>query len=972
MLQLIKGHAGSGKTQKLLEDVYSLLNIDTASSYQILILTLTPSEKLELTKLNQNKEESKHLNIWSVDDLLNYILKKSPSHFENQTLSDSLAINIIGSICKSEFIQNTALNNLTKSNSFFRELYNLFGLFKNNEISYEDLTGVIDETEITDTDKIRLRIIASVFKRYNEILKCFNYVDYRDAVLYAIKALEENEILLHTVKSKFSHIFIDGFEDITYLQFKLIKLIADPDNLYIYGDEYSRIQEFRGAWRDSLILNSLKEHFDNIEITNLDASQRNPEIIQRALYLVKKYNSEESNCEFRESESINYIQFEDVQAEISHIAEEISDKVKNKNCSFSDFAILIRDFESKQKFIDFFKTYGIPINSELYNEEYQNFRLKLTRYLSICNICEKLGIKEFSKQGFSNIRLNSKAELEIQFEELNLYIENILSDTLEDHYLKDRFITIQEEYNKPSLINVIYENVGILKEEDKEKILAEFSDLSDIYKLYRENKFVELTVFIARKQKEILNNPEFNAILGKLLSKINAMTDLYSTVIKDRPDFNTLNELINLSVEEQSAIKDSVNLLTFFKTAGLEFKYVYIPCLTENNFPKKAKSTYFISPDANEKVSASLKQINSNFRNLIELDEESIEEEARLFYLGMTRAKDKLLISTHKYEDKKQVQPSIFFQVLVDVDNANYKEAETKQSETTDNYDLNQHPSEEIIKSKVIAENEVLKLNPSAIGTFLKCPRLYYYENLLNLKKKSNFAANYGNIVHYIMEVFNTTCLDKYSKESLLNLADILFDAKNNSGIAIKVGFKEKNLELIIATDDLNLAEMKENFSDAVDNLELNNFFNEVPEKIITEQGFAFQLDDLPNVLFDGRIDALYKYNDIYCVFDYKTGKDKKKKLSYYLSDYGLNFQGDYRQYAGVFSEKLINEYEYQIPLYYLACQNAPELEAFKGKVEALGLKYIRPTSKDDGYKEDLIASSEIEEKKEKLVQNLK
>jgi len=241
MLKLIKGYAGSGKTRNLIENVYSLLNNGAANPYQILILTLTPSEKEELIKLND--DNSKHLNIWSVDELYKYILKKSPSHLESETLSDALAINIIGAICKSEFIQNTALNSLTKSNSFFRELYNLFGLFKNNEINYEDLTEIIDKTDITDTDKIRLRLIASVFKRYNEILKRFNYLDYRDAVLSAIKALEENTILLNTIKSRFSHIFIDGFEDITYLQFKLIKLIANPDNLHIYGDEYSRIQD---------------------------------------------------------------------------------------------------------------------------------------------------------------------------------------------------------------------------------------------------------------------------------------------------------------------------------------------------------------------------------------------------------------------------------------------------------------------------------------------------------------------------------------------------------------------------------------------------------------------------------------------------------------------------------------------------------------------------------------------------------
>jgi ATP-dependent exoDNAse (exonuclease V) beta subunit len=404
----------------------------------------------------------------------------------------------------------------------------------------------------------------------------------------------------------------------------------------------------------------------------------------------------------------------------------------------------------------------------------------------------------------------------------------------------------------------------------------------------------------------------------------------------------------------------------------LEFKYVYIPCLTENNFPKKAKSTYFISPDANEKVSASLKQINSNFRNLIELDEDSIEEEARLFYLGMTRAKEKLLISTHKYEDKKQVQPSIFFQMLTDSDKDNFKEAEANQSEKADSYNLNQLAIEAMTKTKVIAENEILKLNPSAIGTFLSCPRKYYYKSLLSLKEEGNFSASYGSIVHSVMEAFNNTCLDKYNKENMLKLADILFDAKNNPKEALNSGFKERDIELITASDDLNLAEMKENFCDAVDDLELNNFFNEIPDKIITEKSFEFTLENLQNVVFDGRIDAIYKYGDIYCVFDYKTGKNKKKELGYYLSDYGVNFEGDSRQYKGVFNEKNINSYEYQIPLYYLACQNAQELEKFKDNIEVLGLKYIRPTSKDNGCKEDVIASNEIEVKKEKIVQNLK
>src|SRR5574344_1039260 len=123
MVKLIKGFAGSGKTTKLINDVYALIDNSAVNPYQVLVLTLTPVEKNELIKRNQNLPNFKHLNIWSLDELLRYSLKKSPSDFENKVLSDSLATNIIAAICKSEFIANSALNNLTKSNSFFRELY---------------------------------------------------------------------------------------------------------------------------------------------------------------------------------------------------------------------------------------------------------------------------------------------------------------------------------------------------------------------------------------------------------------------------------------------------------------------------------------------------------------------------------------------------------------------------------------------------------------------------------------------------------------------------------------------------------------------------------------------------------------------------------------------------------------------------------------------------------------------------------
>lgn len=977
MPKLTKGYAGSGKTKKLITDVYSLINNAVCSPYEVLTLTLTPGEKEEITILNKNFENSKNINIWSVDELYRYILKKSPIHFEAKIIPDFIAINIIGEICKTEFIKNSALNVLTKSNSFFRELYNLFGLFKNNEISVANLLEALDTIEISESDKVRLRLITNVFKIYNEVLEQNKYLDYRDAVIQAIYAVESNELLLNTLKSRFKHIFIDGFEDITYLQFKLLKLISNPDNLYIYGDEYSRIQEFRGAWRDNLILDSLNKHFQNIDSIELNQSHRNAAILQRAIYLVKRYDQSYDKTyeeNFSQTDGLRYRKFEDVQAEVSFIAQEILEKVKNDDVDFSDFAVLIRDFESKQKFIDLFKTYGIPINSELYVEDYQNFKTQLLRYLDIFNIFEELKLEEFSTESLKAVNLPSKAKLESLFNELNLYFENVLSEILEDQYIKDQFMAVLESQNGLSLINVVGNNIGILKDADKDRVLCELEFLANAYKHYRNQNVIELIILIAKKETERFNNASFTSILGKVTSKTHSLLELYKNVLNKPFDYNLLREIVEQISEEETTKDDAVNLLTFFKTAGYEYRYVYIPCLTENNFPKKDKSTYFISPDSNEKVSQELRKVNDNFRNIIELDEDGIKEESRLFYLGMTRAKESLTISTHIYQDKKQIQPSVFFQALVDKENLKDEDliVEIQENQDTETLELTESKQQETTAAPVLKDDDVLKLNASSIGYYQACPRKFFYSSLLNMKEESHFAASYGSIAHSILEVFNNKCIDAYNKENLLSLCDILFDVKSNQEKALEAGFSDRDIDLVIASDDLNLAEMKEHFYDAVKDLDEKGFLNNPPGKIITEKGFEFTLEDIPNVVFDGRIDAIYQNSDEYRVIDYKTGKDKFKDLSYYLSDYGVNFQGDYRQYAGVYNEKLINEYEYQIPLYYLACQNAEELKDYKDKVSTLGLKYIRPTSKDGGCRDDEIDAAEVESRKEKIIQNLK
>ena len=225
-----------------------------------------------------------------------------------------------------------------------------------------------------------------------------------------------------------------------------------------------------------------------------------------------------------------------------------------------------------------------------------------------------------------------------------------------------------------------------------------------------------------------------------------------------------------------------------------------------------------------------------------------------------------------------------------------------------------------------------------------------------------------------MFEVLNRKFLEvnKFTKKIALELGDILFDAINNPDRALLAGFRQTDIDLVNATNELSLAEMKNNFIDAIDDFSLSGGFDNPPRSAICEKSFSFEIPEIPNVIFDGRIDAILEDKDgKYYVIDYKTGHDKINNLDYAISDNGVNFLLKTGKEPAN-KENLQKVYDYQIPLYYLACQNSKNLLQFKDKIFELGLVYIRPKSKDSGCNEDMIAASRLETYKAKIIQNLK
>lgn len=875
---------------------------------------LLPTNSTVILNDFYEKKYFENYEVFSIYEFCEFILRKSPLVFYPQTLSKTAGIFIINSLIKNIFKKNSALFNLTKSNTFAQELYQLFGKFLDSEITPDILNDLLHKIELDTEDNERFKLIIETFQKYLSKLMEIDYIDKRDLCRYSKNLLEQYPQYLENIRQIFPNIIFDKIEKKTFTQKQLFQTI----NTKIYNIETKTV-------------------------TNNDF----------ATALSKKYLQETitTNNEFSQS---RLIEFNDIRDEAIFIAEEIIKKVKNEQLKYKDFTIVTSSQSTAKTINDVFCSANIPTNFTETDKNYQNFLTKLLQYFNICN-----GLKELEH---SNLL---KANYEQIHDEINLNFENIISETLENQFIKDKFIAIQQNLKETSLIKCVENNLNMLNAKECKKIQSELKKIKDLSELFNNGKNTEFIIYTAKFFNE--KSTEFQKNLANLIKRINTIEKLSFTIENTPLSIFEIINIINSKTSNYNTALDGVNIVNLKNLKTVSCKEIYIVDLTEKSIPQKNFSTQFLSTISVNKITNTIKNKENNFTNIIKDDSELIKESAQKLVHAITLAKNNVTLTNHKYEDKKQIAPSIFFEYLKAIFPQNIlrpednKEKTTKCEQTSLNLSLSQN-------GIIISDNDVLKLSPSDISCFQSCPRKYYFSCLLGLNETGTFAATYGTIVHAIMEIFNRKYLDSYSKETLNALSEKLFAAATNSQDALAAGFSQRIIDKITATDLLSLEEMKTQFFSAINELHKHAFFENIPDEVISEKSFNFTIPQLHNITFSGRIDAIYRFKDKYQIVDFKTGQTKPE-LNYLISENGITFKTKTGKITNIETKQ--NEYEYQIPIYYLACQNAPELSEFKDKISALGLLYIRPKNKDDGFKKDFIDSEFLEKYLPEIIKNL-
>ncbi len=454
-----------------------------------------------------------------------------------------------------------------------------------NKISYIKSRGLFVEDYIPKDGYDEA--LKKIFLKYEEIKKKGNLVDFDDLINFVTKILNQNDIISRFYSEKFKFILVDEYQDINPAQHKLLKALTKYNkNIFVVGDDDQSIYKFRGS--SSELMLSFKDDFEKVEVVYLSENYRSTEtIVNASKFLIK-------NNKTREEKPLYAIKSGGDKIKLYRAINEIDEarfvikkiiELKERGIDFSQIAILYRTNAQSRTFEEAAILFSIPYRLVGGIKFYQRKEIKdLLSYLRIVlNERDFLSLERVFN--FPKIGVGEKT-----FDKIKFYLETekSLIDSLE------KILEITKNKKVNNSITKFIENFK------KWKNLQD-----DIFELI--NSIISDVQFLENIEEEKKEN------IYEFLNIVKEFNDRTgSTRLEDFLSYISL-----ISDVDTIDTSDKITLMTVHSAKGLEFNSVFIVGLEEGLFP--------------------------HFKSL--LSNEDIEEERRLLYVAMTRAKENLYLT---------------------------------------------------------------------------------------------------------------------------------------------------------------------------------------------------------------------------------------------------------------------------------------------------------------------------------------
>ena len=586
---LILAGAGSGKTRVLIHRIAYLIEEKGVYPWNILAVTFTNKAANEMRERVDKIVGSAGEQVWvatfhstCVRILRRYI--DCIGYENNFTIYDTDDQKAVMSKLFKERNINTKM---------FKEraVLSFISSCKNEFITYEDALK-----RANNVNDMREKEYAKLYKAYDENLYRNNALDFDDLILKTVELFEKEQTVLDYYQERFKYIMIDEYQDTNPVQFRLIELLSQKyGNICVVGDDDQSIYKFRGATIENIL--GFENVFEGTKVIKLEQNYRSIENILDVANSVIQNNYHRKDkklwTEKRGGEKVTINCYHSAKDEAIATIKDILSKVKvNKN--YNDFAILYRTNAQSRLLEEQCVIYDIPYRLIGGINFYQRKEIKdiLAYIKTIVNGRDDIAflrVINTPKRGIGNVSLNKVSEYAVE-----------------------------------QGISLLRASAEMAYTSFKGNVAKKFSDFTDMIYSYRNEVQKGITAF--ELIEKILDEIKYEEYLlnEETEDEVKARMENIKELMNKAKEYDDLG--IDKFLEDVALIADidsldqadnRVTLMTLHSAKGLEFPNVYLTGMEEGLFPS----------------------------NMSMSEEQGVEEERRLCYVGITRAKDRLTLS---------------------------------------------------------------------------------------------------------------------------------------------------------------------------------------------------------------------------------------------------------------------------------------------------------------------------------------
>lgn len=811
---LVIAGPGTGKTQVLALRIANILQKTDAAPANILCLTFTESG---VTAMRQRLarmigKEAYYVKIHTFHSFCNEIIQSFPEKFafarDLLQLDDLSRLKVIRDVIERlDSGQKMHLRPLHDKFYYQNEILMALQTLKREGVTVEHFEEIVTEklSMLNANPELNKRTgkpksdwttklksmqrnseLAQIYKLYNTELLEQGFYDYEDMILFVIKKLGEDDELLAYYQEKFLYILVDEYQDTNGSQNELLKILASFDsspNVFAVGDDDQAIYRFQGANVENLLF--FTQQFKDVTTIPIVKNYRSSQLIldlaesaieqnkARLVNIIPKLSKKlKSGLQLKDHKAQVY-SFSDDQTENKFIVSKITELVKN-GVPYSDIAVFYRKHADAEDIVDALLRADVPIKlaagrnslDEVIVQQFINL-LKVINYtdqdrdflLFQVLFYNYLKFKRLDIFKLTKLSADKKISLFSIMSEQDQLNEAKLEDAMSIKAFSKQLVDWKAEAANMSLVQFI------------EKVAQESGYINYIFKVNTDIENANsVASFFAYVRTSVKQNRKLT--LEELLADLELLE----------------RNRIQIEERELDTEKNGVNLMTAHKAKGLEFKYVFIVKFYDGNWGGRRKREVIKLPL--EELSI-LQETSLN----VPIDYES-EDERRLFYVALTRAKEQVYITyAKKYPSgntTKEVSPSQFLfeldrnkiEVTTEADeekeDLTYLEQSLTPAKLTSPYSIDE---EKFLREVVLT----FKLSPTALNEYIECPLKFKFSKLFGIPRPIEKTMILGSALHHVFENYFRTLknnerkdlkymlfiFEKYLERSLLGGTDL-------------------------------------------------------------------------------------------------------------------------------------------------------------------------------------------------------